>query len=218
MYIRNSDCDIFFNYPSEEEAKAAQAVCCGRPCNACEAPAAYAWRKRGVDMSILLERAMESELTGIERDTLRAFWFESLSVSEIARLRKISTAAVSDTIARAKEKLKRTLKYAVMYQHDILNEETALPMALARAKAIAAARNAASNSVGEKIRHLRESQGISCSEMSNALGMTAQRLKAIEEGKPMYARELVLMSGFFGVTADYLMSSGSEKKEGTANA
>lgn len=218
MKKQEADREIFFNYPSEEETRAAQAVCCGRLCSACEAPAAYAWRKRGVDMSILLEKAMESELTDVERDTLRAFWFDSLSVSEIARLRKISTAAVSDTVARAREKLKRALRYTVMYQHDILNEETAMPMVLARAKAIAAARNAPSHSVGERIRHLREAQGISCAEMSGALGMTAQRLKAIEEGKPMYARELVLMSGFFGVTADSLMSSETHEKEVAVNA
>ena len=117
---------LIFAYPSEEEMRAAQAVCCGRRCSACETPAAYAWRKRTVDMSLLLEKAMENELTVTERETLKAFWFETMPVGAIARLKGISSAAVSDTLARAQEKLKKALRYAVLYQYDTLDEETVL--------------------------------------------------------------------------------------------
>ena len=43
-----------FEFIDEEEMKAAQLACCGRVCNRCETPAAYAWRKREVDLAILL--------------------------------------------------------------------------------------------------------------------------------------------------------------------
>lgn len=205
MKNRETDSEIFFNYPSEEETKAAQALCCGRVCGACETPTAYAWRKRAVDMSLLLEEAMKNELTVTERETLKAFWFESVSISKIARLRGISSAAVSDTVSRAEEKLKRALRYAVLYQHDTLNEETVLPLAFARARAIAAARNAPSQSAGERVKLLRMSQGLSCAALSRASGIAQSRLKAIEEGKAIYGDELAILCGFFGITADSLI-------------
>ena len=76
--------DIIFRYPSKEEIKAAQLACCGRCCDACETPAEYAWRKRGVDMAVLLEKAIETELSENERITVRERWYESMSVGEIA--------------------------------------------------------------------------------------------------------------------------------------
>ena len=143
---------LIFAYPSEGEMRAAQAVCCGRRCSACETPAAYAWRKRTVDMSLLLEKAMENELTVTERETLKAFWFETMPVGAIARLKGISSAAVSDTLARAQEKLKKALRYAVLYQYDTLDEETVLPLAFAGARAVAAARNSRARETGERLR------------------------------------------------------------------
>ena len=189
---------LIFAYPSEEEMRAAQAVCC-------ETPAAYAWRKRTVDMSLLLEKAMENELTVTERETLKAFWFETMPVGAIARLKGISSAAVSDTLARAQEKLKKALRYAVLYQYDTLDEETVLPLAFAGARAVAAARNSRARETGERLRGLRAAQGLSRSALAAATGLTQGRVKAIEEGKPVYARELALLSAFYGVTADSLI-------------
>jgi len=191
---------LIFAYPSEEEMRAAQAVCCGRRCSACETPAAYAWRKRTVDMSL---KAMENELTVTERETLKAFWFETMPVGAIARLKGISSAAVSDTLARAQEKLKKALRYAVLYQYDTLDEETVLPLAFAGARAVAAARNA--RETGERLRGLRAAQGLSRSALAGATGLAQGRVKAIEEGKPVYARELALLSAFYGVTVDSLI-------------
>lgn len=196
---------LIFAYPSEEEMRAAQAVCCGRRCSACETPAAYAWRKRTVDMSLLLEKAMETELTATERETLKAFWFETMPVGAMARLKGISSAAVSDTLARAQEKLKKALRYAVLYQYDTLDEETVLPLAFAGARAVAAARNSRARETGERLRGLRTAQGLSRSALAAATGLAQGRVKAIEESKPVYARELALLSAFYGVTADSLI-------------
>ena len=102
--------DIIFRYPSKEEIKAAQLACCGRCCDACETPAEYAWRKRGVDMAILLEKAIEAELSESERKAVRAHWYESMSVKEIAASQGISSAAVSVTLKRAQDKLHRALR------------------------------------------------------------------------------------------------------------
>lgn len=204
---------LLFAYPSEEEMRAAQAACCGRVCSACEAPAAYAWRKRAVDMSLLLERAIEDELTATERDTVKAYWFDSMPVGVIARLRGVSSAAVSDTLSRAQEKLKKALRYAVLYQYDTLNEGTVLPLAFAGARAVAAARNCSADEPGERLRRLRTAQGITRAGLARATGLTQGRIKAIEEGKPVYADELALLSAFYGVTADSLLRREKKGEE-----
>ena len=161
--------------------------------------------KLKVEPMALFEKAMENELTVTERETLKAFWFETMPVGAIARLKGISSAAVSDTLARAQEKLKKALRYAVLYQYDTLDEETVLPLAFAGARAVAAARNSRARETGERLRGLRAAQGLSRSALAGATGLAQGRVKAIEEGKPVYARELALLSAFYGVTVDSLI-------------
>ena len=200
--------DMFFRYPSREEIKAAQLACCGKCCTACEAPAEYAWRKRGVDMAILLEKAIEKELSPTERDVVRDRWFESLTVAEIASHRGVSISSVSVTLKRAQEKLKKALGYAVKYQHEIC-DETAVSLILGRARVIAAARNFSGGDLSERIRSLRLRDNISCEALRRVTGISTERIKLIENGKKLPdANELVLLSEAFGVTVDYILKGG----------
>lgn len=200
--------DMFFRYPSREEIKAAQLACCGKCCTACEAPAEYAWRKRGVDMAILLEKAIENELSPTERNTIRDRWFESMSVAEIASARGISLPTVSITLKRAQEKLKKVLGYAVKYQHDIC-DETAVSLILGRARVIAAARNFSGIGLAERIRALRLRDNISDELLRRVTGISTERIRMIESGKKLPdANELVLLSEAFGVTVDYILKGG----------
>ena len=89
------------NYPDEDEMKAAQLACCGRACKECETPVAYAWRKREVDMALLLEFAIENELTENEKDIVTDRWYDSLSYSQIAEKRNISASTARVTSERA---------------------------------------------------------------------------------------------------------------------
>ena len=57
----------YFTFPAREEIKAATNICCGRFCGSCETPVEYAWRARDVDMSALLDMAIENELTQAEQ-------------------------------------------------------------------------------------------------------------------------------------------------------
>ena len=81
--------DIIFRYPSKEEIKAAQLACCGRCCDACETPAEYAWRKRSVDLSVLLENAIEKAFS-IPAGTLKYLvpYFDKIAVSDLIKLTK----------------------------------------------------------------------------------------------------------------------------------
>ena len=199
------DDENLFTFPDEQEMKTAQKICCGRVCTECETPAEYAWRKRDVDMSLLLEEAIGKELSEIEKNTVTDYWFESLSVSEIARLRGIAPSAVSVTLSRAQGKLERVLGYTVKYQRD-LNNETVIPLALGRARVIAAARKASYGSVNDRIRRLRQSENLSRDALGKAVGISPSRLTAIENGNTLAdSREIIAVSEFFNVTTDFIL-------------
>ncbi len=204
--------DIFFTFPDEDEIAAAQKLCCGRCCTLCEVPAEYAWRKRDVDMSFLLEQAIENELSEAEKNTIRDRWYNSLSVAEIALKRGISTSAVSVTLKRAQDKLYHALNYAVKYQRGI-TDETVVPLFIERARVIASARNSSGENIAHRLKNLRLSQNLSRASLAKATSVSSGRIESIESGKTEPdVSELVVLCDFFGVTADYVIKG--EKYDG----
>lgn len=159
--IKKSGLNVYekIAYPSDEEIQAAQLACCGRNCKACEAPAAYAWRKREVDLAILLEKAIKTELTATEREIITARWFDGLGLTEISRKRKTAPSSVKSALTRAQKKLERVLGYVVDYQQNVVSE-TVDPIFLGKARAIAAARNASGGTAGERLARLRDRKSV----------------------------------------------------------
>lgn len=199
------------SYPDKDEITAAQLACCGRVCTECETPAEYAWRKREVDMALLLERAIKKELTFHERSAITLHWFNGESVTGIAQKKGITPAAVRATLDRAQEKLEKVLGYAVCYQQNIM-DESIIPLAVGRARVIAAAKNSSGSNCGERIRNLRHSQGLTADSLCAATGINPYRLKKIENCGDADGAELVALSEFFSVTTDYILKG--EKNEG----
>ena len=198
-------------YPDEEEMRAAQLACCGRFCNACETPAEYAWRKREVDMSLLLERAIEDELTEIEKEIVKEYWFDSDSLKVIAQRRKIKSPTVKGTLNRAEKKIERALRYVIFYQQGIMSESVVSAVAC-RAKAIASARNSSAKGMSERINNLRVSQGLTFEKMQKATGITQSKLIEIENGVVSDISDLIILSEFFGVTTDYILKGEINEK------
>lgn len=201
-------------YPDKDEIKAAQLACCGRNCSGCEAPAEYAWRKREVDMSLLLERAIQRELTDAERSAVMLHWFDGESITQISQRKNVSPTAVKKTLARAQEKLEHVLSYAVFYQQNI-DADSIVPVVLGRARVIAAARNATGGGCGDRIARLRQSQCLSLEALGIATGINPTRLLKIEHGARPESDEVVAISEFFSVSTDYILKG--KKNEGKEN-
>ncbi len=195
----------FFTFPDENEIKAAQLACCGRHCTACETPAEYAWRKRSVDLAILLEGAIENELTDLEQDTIKDYWFNARTITQIAADKGVSVSSVSTTLERAQEKLKRVLGYAVRYQHNV-SSESIIPLAFGRARVIAAARNTVGGTPALRIQRLRQSQNLSRDLLSKATAIPSSRLERIENNMASPdSEEIISLSEFFAVSTDYIL-------------
>lgn len=203
-----------FVYPDKQEIKAAQLACCGRYCTSCESPAEYAWRKREVDMSLLLERAIHRELTETEKNAVMLHWYDGKSLTQISKEKGVSAAAVKQTLDRANEKLEKVLSYVICYQQNIISESI-IPLAVGRARVIASARNSNVTSAGERIAHLKESQCLSWEALSSATGISISRLLKIEKGAEIDVSEIITLSDFFNVTTDYILKG--EKNYGKEN-
>lgn len=203
--------DVKVAFPSREEMKTAQLICCGRCCTQCETPAEYAWRKREVDMANLLELAIKNELTETEREAVRLYWYASETVTSIAEKKGINPSAVNRTLSRAKEKLENVLKYAVLYQNELYNED-AIPIILGRARVIAAAKMAVGNTMGDRISNLRRSQNLTRESLASALGMDVKRLENLENNIVPDVDELLSLSVFFNVSSDYILKGESNEQ------
>lgn len=196
--------DVREQFPSREEIRTAQLACCGRCCTQCESPAEYAWRKRDVDMAILLEKAIANELTETERNAVTDHWYNNETVTQIAEKRQINPSAVKRTLSRAQEKLERVLGYAVCYQR-MQKSESIVPLVLGRARVIAAARNATGGTTGDRITRLRQSQNLTREILAPALDISVKRLGRLEDDALPTGEELTALSSFFNVTADFIL-------------
>ena len=211
MSKKKKNGEVRTDFPSKEEIKTAQLACCGRCCNQCESPAEYAWRKRDVDMAILLEKAIDSELTETERETVMLYWFDCEQVGDIAEMKGVNPSAVNRTLVRAQEKLERVLKYAVLYQSG-QKSESIIPIALGRARVIAAARNARGGISGDRITRLRQSQNLTRENLAPALDMSVRRLGELERDGIPDGDELAALSEFFGVSTDFILKGESDEQ------
>ena len=58
-----------------------------------------------------VRRVIEEELTPAQREILTAFYFQKLTITQIARDRGVNKSTICRTLHRAEENLRRFLKY-----------------------------------------------------------------------------------------------------------
>lgn len=195
----------YFIFPFEDEILEAQAVCCGRNCRLCETPAAYAWRKRDIDLSFLIEEAIKKELSEIERYIVEEYFFNAKKLVTAAEEKGISAAAATKALERALGKLRNALSYVIEYQHGT-SEAQILHAAVRRAAVIAGARRNAGTTPQERLVRLRLRENLSRENVEKGTGIPLSRLNLLESGeKEPTGTELLKLSDFYGVSIDGIM-------------
>jgi len=198
--------------PTREEAVRAQKICCGRVCSLCESPAEYAWRSRTVDLAMLVTQAVEQDLTETERETVTKYWYDDMTLTEIAAETGRAPPNVARTLERAHKKLFSVLRYVVQYQHNLESINFA-PLAVRKALMTAAMEKQNPESCGERIKRLRVKENIPAQTLAGLLEMPKTRLLSIEKGKILpNAKELLKIAAFFNTTIDYILNN--ERKIG----
>ena len=168
-------------FPGESEIKAAQKVCCGCDCKMCESPVEYAWRKRRVELALLVERAIENELTEREKSVIHDRFYENMTVTEIAEKNGISHQGVRKVLLNAERKIKEKLEYAVYYIHDSEKREL-VPLKIREAMVISLACQGI-DGFSNQLKNARIRQGISPGQFSKITGISQKRVEKFENGE-----------------------------------
>ena len=138
-------------------------------------------RVRGVTTATIVEDIIGENLTDIQRDYIRKYWYEQKSTLQIARECGVSQASVYRTIERANETIKELMTPVMKYRENIRNAEV-IPLAR-EATEISAARKRIPASFCEMLGNLRTAQAISAESMARALKITVNELNEIESGR-----------------------------------
>lgn len=196
---------ICFEMPSED-ILAAQRAYSNWEYSRVESPVDFVMRKRSVDLSLLLNEVIENELNKTEQSILQMFYYEKLSVSEIAKELCLNRSSVSRRLEAINEKIFCNLKYAVKLRYDRL-DDCIFPLALREAFALCALQKSNPRSIGARIFRLRSLSKISCDELSKSIGIDIKRLSEIECGdENITVREAVCLCAYFNVSTDYILT------------
>ena len=58
-----------------------------------------------------IRRVIREELTDLQREVLTAYYFQEMTIPQIAEIRGVNKSTISRTLKRAEQKLQRYLKY-----------------------------------------------------------------------------------------------------------
>ena len=58
-----------------------------------------------------VRRVIREELTDLQREVLTAYYFQEMTIPQIAQIRGVNKSTISRTLKRAEQKLQRYLKY-----------------------------------------------------------------------------------------------------------
>jgi RNA polymerase sigma factor (sigma-70 family) len=58
-----------------------------------------------------IQRVIAEELTPLQRETLVAYYFQEMTIPQIAQQRGVNKSTVSRTLKRAEQRLQRCLRY-----------------------------------------------------------------------------------------------------------
>lgn len=173
----------------------------------CESPAEYAWRRRTVDLATLVCDAVEEDLSDNEREAIEKYWFDGMTITQIAAATGRAAPNVSRTLERAKQKLYAVLRHTVKYQYNLESSDLT-PVAVRKALATAAATLAVESekSFGARLKALRMGENIGSALLAKALAMPESRLLAIEKARVLPdMKELLTIAAFLECTTDYLL-------------
>ncbi|MEG0978922.1 MAG: sigma factor-like helix-turn-helix DNA-binding protein [Oscillospiraceae bacterium] len=177
-----------------------------------ETPVDFISRKRSVELSLLLNEVVENELTKIEQNILHMFYFEKLSVTDIAKELCLNRSTVSRRIDIINEKIFCSLKYAIKFKYDQIDDYI-FPLALREAFSYCALQKSEPNCIGGRLLRLRKLARITCNELSHCTNISENRLLNIEVGHEcMTAQEAVCLAAFFNVSTDYILTGKQNNK------
>ncbi len=170
-----------------------------------ESPGEYMERKRSRDMQRLVRLVVENELDSRRVDVFSRAFFYGEKISDIAENMGISLSAAYKYYDSAVRTISDSLKYVLIYQ-NITVQDVMMPLQKMRDSAFIASNGAYSNAFPLRLSRLMERENVSKDKLCSSLDLNRNRFGKIFVGKlEPVAGEIVLISGFFGVSTDYIL-------------
>lgn len=170
-----------------------------------ESPGEYMERKRNRDMHRLILCIMENELDAVKRDIFGRVFFYGEKFSDIAERTGLSQSSVYKHYDKALKTIGKALKYVMVYQ-NVFTRDIMMPLQRMRDSAFLASKRVYPHAFALRLSRLMEKENVGKDKLCETLVLDRNRFGKISCGKlEPVAGEIVLLSGFFGVSTDYIL-------------
>lgn len=164
----------------------------------------YIIRQRKSELSSLVKKVIDNELSEQDRLLLRLHWYKGLTGDEIAAMLKIGRSTVYRRLEKISGTIYDKLKYAVEYRYG--RESTKAAMLIIKSAPSVAEKFRSLGEIGGRLFLLRESQQLTAAQVSDGTGIGEKRLLGFEKNEEtLTVRELRILSEFYRVSSDYII-------------
>ncbi len=175
-----------------------------------EMPREYLERKRSRDMRTLILYVVENELDEARKVIFKRVFLEGEKINDVAQEMGICPSNVYKHYYKALKKIEQNLKYVVFYQNCCRNDKLK-PLEVMKEYASSSLRMASSPAISMRLFRLMQKNNVNTQKLCECIGMREKRFRAIFQGEEqLTADEIALLSGFFGVTTDYILKGESD--------
>ncbi|MBQ7957551.1 MAG: transcriptional regulator [Clostridia bacterium] len=170
-----------------------------------EAPQEYLERKRKRDMQKLILFIMENELDETRKTIFRRVFFDGVKIADVAKEMGICTSNAYKHYEKALKRMEENLRYVVFYQNSCRNDKL-LPLEVMKQNAITSKSQTSLPVISMRISRLMAKNNITINNLCRCTGINRKRFESIFRGETQLAAdEITSLSGFFGVTTDYIL-------------
>ncbi len=170
-----------------------------------ESPYDYLERKRKVDLSNLVYRIIEDELSPMQQDVIKRVKFGGENAEVIAHEYSVDVSAVYKTLSRSVKHIRNSLKYVIYYQRNCF-EKTISSLEMEKILVLTSFKYFSPCSIAHRLRKLAAEKNFTLEDIVNCIDIDLCKLRLIFNGQALPdCRELVKLSALFETTSDYIL-------------
>lgn len=170
-----------------------------------EEPREYLERKRKRDMQKLIHHIIENDLPKEAEDIFRRVFFQGEKMEQVAKSKEMSLSNAYRYYKSAMKKIEDKLKYVIFYQ-NLCCEYKMMPLEKMLCNSLSINKKVAVPAVSMRVARLMEKENVKKDFLCKAIGLSKDKFEKVLKGKEqLNAEEIILLSGFFSVTADYIL-------------
>lgn len=172
----------------------------------------YLLRKRKIELNCLVNHIIKTELSEKDKEYVNLYWYKGKSITDIAKISGLDRSSVSRRLNKINDIIYDKLKYAIEYRYG-KDYSASVKMIIKNKDALCLVSDDF-DSPANRIKNLRQRQGLTLEETQNMTGINIRRLSAIENGeKEISVNDIIRIATAFKTSGDYIIFG---KKEGGA--